>query len=177
MTYNVVISACHAARNSFSKEDQIYLSQLNWHGGSCVVSQDKFLIFSRKYVHTFMQLKYSLKKWRPTFHLSDRFTAMGALAGLYNGLFKRTSTFALFIGVGVIGVRDHSATHIRFRFTKFSLDLIGCFHVFSLRGPSMPRLTISGSPKTRGNCGRTLNTNTRPRQRKSRFTDRYNMTF
>ncbi len=29
---------------------------------------------------------------------------MGLLAGIYNGLFKRTSTFALCIGVGVIGV-------------------------------------------------------------------------
>ena len=99
-----------------------------------------------------MQLKYFLKVKT---NLSDRFTAMGALAGLYNALFKRTSTFALFVGVGVIGVRDHSTTHIRFRFTKSSFDLIECFHVFSLRGSSMPRLTISGRQKTRGNCGRT----------------------
>ena len=32
---------------------------------------------------------------------------MGLLAGIYSGLFKRTSTFALCIGVGVIGVSCH----------------------------------------------------------------------
>ena len=38
---------------------------------------------------------------------------MGLLAGVYNGLFKRTSTFALCIGVGVIGVS------YQFQYTSF----------------------------------------------------------
>ena len=47
---------------------------------------------------------------------------MGLLAGIYNGLFKRTSTFALCIGVGVIGVSTKDIS-IYLKFNKKILIL------------------------------------------------------
>ena len=82
---------------------------------------------------------------------------MGALAGLYSGLFKRTSTFTLAICVGAVGVSLNYLKYLKSdHFTKF---------LFSSR-EGLTHLQITfGRPKIRENCGKISNTNMKMQNR------------
>ena len=80
---------------------------------------------------------------------------MSILASIYQGVFKRSSTFVVAIAFGAIGVCRAFPLHfLSFKVLFFiSLDIVMLF-VFSLNVDLTRLQTTYGKPKTRENCGR-----------------------